>query len=76
MEELRLEEATGETLGGAALALEKCYGKGVSQGGAAVSFLESQRKGGLGDRCRGSAQDELLLPAAPLVASFRGPLRA
>ena len=38
-------------------------------------FLESVRKGGLGDRFRGLAWDELFLPIAPLVASLRGTLR-
>ena len=44
-------------------------------GGASVSSLESQRIGGLGDRFRGLAWDELLLPTAPLVASLVGTLR-
>ena len=40
----------------------------------AVSSLESQRKGGLGDRFKGLAWDELLLLIAPLVASLVGSL--
>ena len=43
-----MEEATGESQGGAALALQKCYEEEAGQGGAAVSLLESQRKGGNG----------------------------
>lgn len=54
---LRIEEATGE-----------------SQGGAAVGFMKSQRKGGLGDRLRVLAWDELALPIASLVASLVGTL--
>ena len=41
----------------------------MSQGGAAVSSLESQRKGGPGPAWR-RGQGELLLPTVPLVASF------
>ena len=48
----------------------------MSQGRAAVSSLGSQRKGGLGDRLRGLAQDELLLLIAPLVASLVGTLKS
>ena len=44
----------------------------MSQGGAAVSSLESQRKGSLGDRVRGLVWGELLLPIAPLVVSLLG----
>ena len=47
----------------------------MSQGRATVSSLESQRKGGLGDRFRGLTQDELLLPIAPLVVRLVGSLR-
>ena len=47
----------------------------MSQGGAAVSSLESQRKGNLGNRFRGLAWDELPLPIAPLVASLERSLR-
>ena len=46
----------------------------MSQGGAAVSSLESQRKVDLGDRFRGLAQEKLPLPTAALVASLLGPL--
>ena len=42
----------------------------VSQSGAGLGSPESQRKGGLGDRFRGLAQDELPLLTAPLVASL------
>ena len=45
---------------------------------AAISSLESQKKGGvgrLGERFRGLTQDELLLPTSPLVASLLGTLR-
>lgn len=37
--------------------------------------LRSLRKGGLGDRFKGLARDELLLPTDPLVASLLGTLR-
>ena len=48
----------------------------MSQLGAAVSSLESEGKGGLGDRLRGLlAQDELPPPAATLVVSLVGTLR-
>ena len=47
----------------------------MSQGRAAVTSLESQRKGDLGDRFRGLALDELPLPVAPLLASVMGTLR-
>ena len=42
----------------------------MSQGGVAVSSLESHRKG-----AQGLAWGELLLPIAPLVASLLGSLR-
>ena len=42
----------------------------MSTSEAAVSSLGSQRKGGLGNRVRGLAQDKLPLPIAPLVASL------
>ena len=45
----------------------------MSLAGPAVMSLRSQ-KGGLGDRFKGWAQDELLLPAARLVASAVGSL--
>ena len=41
----------------------------MSQGEAAISSLESHRKGGPGDRFRELNQDELLLTIAPLVES-------
>ena len=44
-----LEEATGESVGGAAI------------------DLDSQRKGGLGDKFRGLGRAELPLPIAPLL---------
>ena len=44
----------------------------MSQGGAAVGSLESQRKRGLGDRFRGLAWDKLLLVIAPLVTNLMG----
>ena len=46
-EGLRIEEVTRESLGRAALAPQKSYRKGVSQGGDAVSSPGSQRKGTL-----------------------------
>lgn len=51
-----------DSLGGIALALWKRSGNEGSQGKAVVNSLESQRKGGLGDRVRGLALD--YLPAA------------
>ena len=57
------------------MALWKHYRKEVSHSRAAVSSLQSQGRGDLGDRSRGSAQDELRLPVAPLVASLKGALR-
>ena len=47
----------------------------MSPGGAAVSSLGNQRKGGFGDRIRGSSQIELPLPTALLAASLVGTLR-
>ena len=47
----------------------------MSQGGAAVSSLETQRKGGLEDRFRGLAWEELPLPIIPLAAGLVGFLR-
>ena len=41
----------------------------MSHSRAAVSSLESQRKGDLRDRHRALAQEELPMPIAPLVAS-------
>ena len=41
---LRTEEATGESLGGASLSLQKRCRKEMSLGGAAVSSVRSQRK--------------------------------
>ena len=66
-----------ESLGGAALAHwgSEVTVTGVSQGRAAVSSLRTQRKGGLGERIRAIAQDNLPLPSATLVASLTGPLR-
>ena len=49
-------------------------GEAVEGVWATVSSLESLRKGGLGDRFRESALDELLLLAAPFVASLVGTL--
>ena len=72
---LRIEEATGESLGGVALALQKRCREEVSQGRAAVSSMESQRKWGHRHRVRGFALDKLPLPAALLVASLMGALQ-
>lgn len=47
----------------------------MSQRGAAVSSLESQRKGDLGDRFKDLTWGELPLPIAPLVASLARTLR-
>lgn len=47
----------------------------VSQRGAGLGSLKSQRKVGLGHQFRGKAQGELPLPAVPLVASFMETLR-
>ena len=44
----------------------------MSQGGAAVSSVENQRKGSFRERLRELAQDKLPLPTAPLVASSMG----
>ena len=55
-----------------------CFGssemlwKKMNQGGAAVSSLKSQRKGGLGYRFRALAREELPLNIAVLVASLSG----
>ena len=43
---------------------------------AFFSSLGSQRKGGLGDRFKGLASDELPLPIVSLVANLMGSLRA
>ena len=56
------------------MAVQEHYGKEVSQGGSAVISLESQRKGGFGNRFRELAVDKLPLPFAPLFASLWGPL--
>ena len=48
----------------------------AGHGRAAFSSLKSQSKGGLRDRFRGLAQDELPLPAPSLVESLTGMRRA
>lgn len=63
-------------MGGAAVALQEGCGKEVSQGGAAVSSLESE-KTGLWGQVQGVSlgRDELLLPTVSLVASLVGSFR-
>lgn len=46
-EGLRAEEATGGRLSGALLGSQECSRREGNQGGAAVSSLGNQRKGGL-----------------------------
>ena len=74
-EGLRIEEAIRERLGGAALSLQKHLGKNslgkeVSSGGATVSSLGSERKGGLGDRFWELAQGQAATAHCSLVASL------
>ena len=73
---LRVEEVTGESLGGLLWLLRKVVDrKGVSQGGAALVHLEVREKGSPRDRVRWLAQVRLPLPSTPLAASLLRTLR-